>query len=51
MNPTYDEIQSLSEEKQEQFHKDIQRSLRKQWAESRNQIEKEIDNDRKCQGK
>ncbi len=41
--PTYDEISNLSEEEQEQFHRYVQKSLRRQWAKVRNQTEKEID--------
>lgn len=47
MSPTYDEISNLSDEDQQRFHEYTQKSLRKQWEEARNQIETEIDLERK----
>ena len=43
MNPTLDQIQDLSDEEQEQFHRYVQRSLRRRWAKAKNQTEKEND--------
>ena len=40
---TYDEIQDLSEEEQEQFHRYVQRSLRRRWAKAKDKTEKEND--------
>ena len=51
MNSNLDQIQDLSEEDQEQFHRYVQRSLRRRWAKAKNEIETEIDFERKtrCQ--
>ena len=43
---TYDEIQDLSEEEQERFHRYVQKSLRRRWAKAKNEIETEIDFER-----
>jgi len=45
--PTYDEISNLSDEDQEQFHRYVQKSLMRQWARAKEQIEKEIDNEQR----
>ena len=40
---TYDEIQDLSEKEQKQYHRYVQRSLRRRWAKTKNKTEKEND--------
>ena len=42
-NTMSDQISNLSDEDQQRFHEYTQRSLKRQWAQARNQIEKEID--------
>ena len=50
MNSMTDQIQDLSEEDQEQYHRYVQRSLRRRWATAKDKIEREVDeiNKRKC---
>ena len=52
MNIITDQIQALSDEEQEQYHRYVQRSLRRRWAKAKNETETEIDFERKtrCQG-
>ena len=47
---TYDEVSNLSDEEQEQFHRYVQRSLRRRWAKTKDKYEREVDeiNKRKC---
>ena len=43
MNSMTDQIQDLSEEEQEQFHRYVKRSLRRRWAKAKDKVEKEND--------
>ncbi len=43
MNTMADQISELSEEEQEQFHRYVQRSLKRQRAKVHNQTEREQD--------
>lgn len=43
MNSMSDQISNLSDEDQQRFHENVQRSLRKQWAEAKNRTEREQD--------
>ncbi len=43
MNSMSDQISDLSDEDQQRFHAETQRSLRKQWSKARNQTEHEHD--------
>ena len=43
MNSMTDQIQDLSEEDQEQFHRYVQRSLRRRWAKAKDKYEREVD--------
>ena len=38
-----DQIQDLTAKEQEQFHRYVQRSLRRRWAKANNKTEKEND--------
>ena len=40
MNTMTDQIQGLSDEEQEQYHRYVQRSLRRRWAKANNKVEK-----------
>ena len=44
---TYDQIQDLSEKDQEQFHRYVQRSLRRRWANAKNEVERKIDDEQR----
>ena len=43
----YDEIQDLSDEQQEQFHRYVQRSLRRRWAKAKDKTERKIDDEQR----
>lgn len=45
--PTYDEISDLPKDDQQEFHRRVQKSLRKQWARAKNQTEIESERNRK----
>lgn len=45
-NPTLDQIQGLPKEEQDEFHRRVQKSLRRQWARAKNRTETEIDLER-----
>ena len=47
MNSMTDQIQDLSDEEQEQFHRYVQRSLRRRWAKAKDKTEKENDDDQR----
>lgn len=47
MNSMADQISDLPEEEQEQFHRRVQKSLRRQWAKAKSKTEKGIDDEQR----